>query len=273
MSIAQKDFDFLRKFVLEKTAISLGSDKIYLLESRLAPLCREYGLADVSEIVDLLRKSPLGRLSSSVLDAVTTNETYFFRDSKPFLELEKELIPELIARKGSRSTLKIWSAACSSGQEIYSVAMILEDKFPELKSWNVQLYASDVSSAMVDRTKAGVFNQLEVSRGLPSSMLIKHFSRKGESFYVKEHLKRCLEVFALNLASPWPALPKFDVVFLRNVLIYFDPPTKEAILRKVEKVLEPGGSLFLGGSESTLGLRTSLVRKMRTFCPLYVLPS
>ncbi len=273
MTLNQTDFEYLAKFVLEHSAISLGSDKMYLIESRLAPLCRQYGVANVSEIVASIRQNPRSKLSSSIVDAVTTNETYFFRDAKPFDELAKETLPRIIAKKGARSTLNVWSAACSSGQEIYSVAMMLEDSFPELKNWDVKLYASDISNAMVERTKAGVFNQLEVGRGLPAALLIKHFNRKGESFHVKDYLKGRLQVFPLNLASTWPSLPSFDIVFLRNVLIYFDPVVKQEILQKTERVLAKDGVLFLGGSESTLGLKTKLVREIGKFCAWYRLPS
>ncbi len=272
MTLNQADFEYLARFVLENSAISLGSDKMYLIESRLAPLCRQYGVANVSEIVASIRRNPNSKLSSSIVDAVTTNETYFFRDTKPFDELTNETLPRIIAKKGARSSLNIWSAACSSGQEIYSVAMMIEDNFPELRNWNVKLYASDISNAMVERTKAGVFNQLEVSRGLPTASLIKHFNRKGESFHVKEYLKGRLQVFPLNLASSWPSLPSFDVIFLRNVLIYFDPLVKQQILQRTERVLNKDGALFLGGSESTLGLKTKLVRETGKFCPWYRLP-
>ncbi len=269
MTLSQADFEYLARFVLEKSSISLGNDKMYLLESRLAPLCRQYGIDNLSEIVASIRQNPKSKLSNSVVDAVTTNETYFFRDVKPFDELGKEILPRIVARKGPNSSLNVWSAACSSGQEIYSVAMILEDSFPHLKNWSVKLYASDISSAMIERTKAGVFNQFEVSRGLSASLLIKHFNRKGESFYVKEYLKSRLQVFPLNLASPWPPLPSFDIIFLRNVLIYFNASTKQGILERVERVLDKEGALFLGGSESTLGLKTCLVRESGRYCPWY----
>jgi len=189
------------------------------------------------------------------VDAMTTNETSFFRDLHPFETFKRELVPELLKRNEASRTLNIWCAACSSGQEPYTLAMILHDSFPQLRAgWRVQLLAGDLSLEMLRRARAGLFSQLEVNRGLPAPLLVKYFQKDGASWQVKEELRAMIQFHELNLATAWPGLPAMDFVFLRNVLIYFDMEMKRQILRKVRGVLKPDGVLFLGGAETTLNI-------------------
>ena len=191
---------------------------------------------------------------------MTTNETTFFRDVHPFDALRTRVIPELMAARANERALTIWCGASSSGQEPYSIAITLREHFPQLAGWKVRLLATDLSSEMVRRTTAGSFSQLEVNRGMPAPMLVKWFDRRGVHWQAKPELCAMIEAFEMNLATPWPTLPAFDVVFLRNVLIYFDVETKRTILGKVRRAMRPDGWLFLGGAETTLNLDDAFER-------------
>lgn len=272
MTLSDSDFEFLSKYIVDNSAIVVSKDKEYLIESRLSPVCRRHGLAGISDLVQKLRLERFGPLGSDVVEAMTTNETYFFRDVKPFDGLKKEVLPELIARNASSKTLRIWCAASSSGQEPYSIAMVIRDSFPQLASWNVKIVCTDLSKAMVARTSEGIYSQLEVNRGLPAPMLIKYFEKRGDQWYIKPQLKELVTASEMNLAKPWPSLGRFDLVFMRNVLIYFDVPTKQRIFDSLAKVMTSGAYLFLGGSESTLGLRTNLIRTAGSVAHYYRAP-
>jgi chemotaxis protein methyltransferase CheR len=187
-----------------------------------------------------------------VVEAMTTNETSFFRDLHPFEALRTLLLPELILRRAAERRLRLWSNACSSGQEAYSLAMLLAMSFPAVHDWDLSILATDISREMVQRTQQGLFGQLEVNRGLPAPMLVRHFQRTGTQWQVKPELRRLIQAREMNLVEPWPTLPKFDVVMLRNVLIYFDLETKRNILRRVRQALRPDGYLFLGSAETPL---------------------
>ena len=191
---------------------------------------------------------------------MTTNETYFFRDQHPFDALAKAVLPQMIEKRMGRRALTLWCAACSSGQEPYTIAMVLREKFPELESWDVRILCTDISSEMLDRTRSGRYSQIEVNRGLPATMLIKYFGKVGTEWVVHEPLRRLLDVRALNLAGPWPSLGQIDIVFMRNVLIYFDVGTKSTILENTARSLAPDGVLFLGGAETTINLTASFRR-------------
>jgi len=254
MAITQADFAFVRKFVHDRAAIVLEDGKEYLVESRLSALARREGIASVDEVVRRLRGSPGGPLPRMVVEAMTTNESSFFRDVNPFTALKETVIPELLRLRAAEKTLQIWSCASSSGQEPYSLAMLLHENFPELFSWNVRILATDISSEMVARTKNGKFSQLEVNRGLPAPLLVKYFEKHGLEWQAREPLRRMLDTRELNLAGNWAGIPRVDLVMLRNVLIYFDMETKRGILGKVRQLLRPGGCMFLGTAESTMNL-------------------
>lgn len=255
-TLSPADLTFLRELVRERSAIVVDESKNYLIESRLAPVARRNGLGNLTDLVTMLRREHHGGpLHDLVVDAMTTNETTFFRDVHPWTALEHEFIPKLLERRAAQRTLTFWNAACSSGQEPYSLAMLLKDRFPHiLASWNVRIIATDLSAEMLGRAAAGRFTQLEVNRGLPAPSLLRHFRRDGAMWQISDELREMVEFRALNLVHPWPFVPHADVVFLRNVLIYFDLPTKQEILRRVRGVLRPDGYLLLGTAETTLNI-------------------
>ena len=253
-TISESDFSYVQKLVLERSAIVLEPSKAYLAESRLVSVARAQGLKSLGELITKLRSERFGGLHTQVVEAMTTNETSFFRDAHPFEALRTTVLPELIAKREQQRTLRIWSAASSSGQEPYTLAMLLREHFPVLKSWNVRILATDLSNEMVERTKTGQYSQLEMNRGLPATYLVKYFQRRGVSWQANDDLRSLLDCRQMNLAAPWPALPQTDIVFIRNVLIYFDQATKRDILGKIRRLLPPDGCLFLGGAETTLNL-------------------
>jgi chemotaxis protein methyltransferase CheR len=253
-TVTPDDFNLVRRVVHEGAAIVLEDGKEYLVESRLLPVARQRGLSSVAELVQWLRKDPAGELRTVVVEALTTNETSFFRDGRPFQALADEILPGLIASRAAERQLTVWSAACSSGQEVYSTAIVLQNALADRPGWRPRIIASDVSQAMVDRTREGLYSQLEVNRGLPVQGLMQHFTREGTQWRVHDSLRAMVETRQMNLAAPWPALPRMDLVLLRNVMIYFDTATKRRILGNVRSLLRPGGFLLLGGSETTLNL-------------------
>ena len=259
-SLDSSTFEYIRKLVLERSSISLESTKGYLVESRLSPLARKCGFSGVADLALELRRTTHGELHERVVDAMTTNETSFFRDLHPFETLQRHVLPEIISRRQQRRALHIWSAACSSGQEPYTIAMVLREQFPQLAGWKINIHATDLSREMVERASAGCYSQAEVNRGLPASSLVKHFQRQGLNWVVKPELRGAIEFSQLNLTHSWSRLPAMDVIFMRNVLIYFTPDTKRQILQKAHRQLSDGGVLFLGGAETTLGLHEHFER-------------
>jgi chemotaxis protein methyltransferase CheR len=262
------EFDYLRRLVREQSAIVLESGKEYLVEARLAGLVREQGMTTVTDLVAKLRGLRDGPLHTQVVEAITTNETLFFRDPPLWEALRKEVLPELIERRRPERRLHLWSAACSSGQEPYSLAMLLAEHFPELAGWKVGILATDLSTAMLARAREGSYSQLEVNRGMPAAMLVKHFVKEGMHWRVVPGLRRAVEFRPLNLDAAWPPLPRMDLVLLRNVLIYFDASTKQAIVARMRRQLHPDGYLLLGAAENLLGLDDAVDRMTlgRTIC-------
>jgi chemotaxis protein methyltransferase CheR len=259
MTLPATSFDWVRQLVHRESAIVLQPGKEYLVEARLLPIARRMGLDDVAKLVDQVRSRPTPEGTRSIVEALTTNETSWFRDGDPFTALTSTVLPSLTAARGPNERLQIWSAACSSGQEPYTIAMLLEDALPNAAS-RVSITATDLSREMVERTRAGRFSQLEVNRGLPAPMLVRHFGRVGAEWEVSAGLRRMVTASECNLAASFPRLGPFDVVYLRNVLIYFDLSTKQAILRRVREVMRPDGWLFLGAAETTLGVDDSWER-------------
>ena len=252
MALATVDFDYITTFVRQRAAIVLEPGKEYLIESRLGPLAREAGLSDLAALVARMRAGD-EQLNSAVVDAMTTNETLFFRDQVPFRTMTEEVLPALAQRRPLKR-IRIWSAACSSGQEPYSLAMIGSDFLETHPGWGIEIFATDISEEMLARTAEGRYSQLEVNRGLPAAQLVRHFKRSGTGWQIEDRLRAMVTVRALNLARPFSDVPPQDVVFLRNVLIYFDVATRREILDRVSNVLAPDGYLFLGSAETTMFL-------------------
>lgn len=260
MTISLQSFTFVRELVRAESAIVLGAGKEYLVESRLVPLARAAGHRDVDSYVTELssRRPPVGL--KHVVEALTTNETSWFRDAEPFTALRSTVLPALAKARPDR-TLRIWAGACSSGQEPYSIVMTALDA-PELAGWTIDLLATDLSEEMLERARIGEYSQLEVNRGLPATSLVRHFERNGPRWRIKQPIRDRVQLRQLNLTRPFPILGRFDVVFLRNVLIYFDRPTKRDVLRRVRQVMAPDGYLFLGAAETTLGVDDDWEREL-----------
>jgi chemotaxis protein methyltransferase CheR len=252
MTISPDAFTFVRELVRAESAIVLEPGKEYLVESRLVPLARTAGHPDVDAFVRELSRCRNPATLRLVVEALTTNETSWFRDCDPFTALRQSILPALARARPSRQ-IRVWAAACSSGQEPYSILMTAQDT-PELTGWKVDMLATDLSQEMLDRARAGQYSQLEVNRGLPATTLVRHFERSGLGWRISPALAAQVQFRQLNLMRPFPPMGRFDVVFLRNVLIYFDLATKRDILRRVRQVMAPDGHLFLGAAEMTMGV-------------------
>jgi chemotaxis protein methyltransferase CheR len=259
MSLSRASFEFVRALLLERSAHSLEDDKVYLVETRLLPLARRHGFDSVEGLVLRLRARSDPGLLAELVEAMTINETLFFRDGGPFEVLRRVVLPELLARRAAARRLNIWSAACSTGQEPYSVAMILRQHFPALAGWDVRLVASDLSDAVLERARRGRYSELEVSRGLPPELREACFRQEEDGWQIRDELRRMVDFRRINLSGAWPTLPPLDLVLLRNVLIYFDPPTRRRILARIRGVLQPDGYLLLGGAETTHNLDDGFV--------------
>jgi chemotaxis protein methyltransferase CheR len=257
--IPANELDYVRTLARVKAAIVIEAAKDYLIESRLEPVARREGFASTHEFIRSMRENQgPGRLHDATIDALTTNETLFFRDHHPFDALRQTVLPELISARGRYRKLRIWSAACSSGQEPYSIAMLIADKFPELDSWDLRIIATDLSDTILDQARAGAYSKFEINRGLPAPMLVKYFEQHDQRWVIRENLRKKIEFRKLNLAEKFPILPQFDLIFLRNVMIYFDLKTKRQILSSVRRVLAPDGYLALGSSETPLTITADL---------------
>jgi chemotaxis protein methyltransferase CheR len=260
MALSLADFDYVRTLVQQRSAIVLEPDKLYLAEARLGSLARQEGHSSAEHLVAQMRARPENGLQRKVVEAMTTNETSFFRDVHPFETLRQVLLPQLLQRRASERALRIWSAACSTGQEPFSLAMLLREYFPQLQSWQVQLNATDLSTDVLERARQGMFSQLDVNRGLPARLLIKYFRQRGNIWQINEDVRRMVEFSQLNLVGDWPRHGAFDIICLRNVLIYFSLATRQSILAKVRQLLRSDGFLFLGGAETTLNVDDNFER-------------
>lgn len=247
------DFDYICTMIRQRSGIVLDTEKGYLVESRLMPVARDEGLSSLPELVARLRGKSTQELQRKVVEALTTNETSFYRDLHPFEALKSQLLPELQTQLPAGQKIHIWCAACSSGQEPYSIAMLIREHLPALAN-KVKIVATDLSMDILSRAKKGAYNQFEVNRGLPAMLLMKYFERQGLEWQVKPEIRNMVEFRLLNLLEHWSVLPAVDIVFLRNVLIYFDIETKKNLLSKVRRQLRPGGYLFLGAAETVINL-------------------
>jgi chemotaxis protein methyltransferase CheR len=246
------DYEFLRKLLKERSGLDLSADKQYLVESRLIPLARKSGLPGIAELVAKI-KSGAEALTSEVVEAMTTNETFFFRDKIPFDHLRETIFPALVQARASRRSLRIWCAASSTGQEPYSIAMCVK-QFTGLSGWRVEIVATDLSQEVLEKSKAGIYSQFEVQRGLPIQMLVKHFTQIGELWQLNADIRGMVQHRQLNLLQDFSHLGTFDVIFCRNVLIYFDQDTKVGIFDRLARLLDTDGVLLLGAAESVVGI-------------------
>ena len=257
MSITPADFAYIRELVRHGSAIALEDGQSYLVEARLGALSRREGFDSLEGLIARVRSerdAPEG-LRCRVVEAMTTNESSFFRDVHPFEALRKALIPALIANRAGPRRLRIWCAACSSGQEPYSIAMLLREHFGrELEGWDVSILATDLSTEILEKAREGRYTQMEVNRGVPAHLLVKFFRKSGPAWQLNDEVRRMVSFERLNLMGPWPRVGPVDVAFLRNVLIYFRPEAKRLLLDRMAGVLAADGHLFLGNAETTLNL-------------------
>jgi chemotaxis protein methyltransferase CheR len=255
--MTESDFLFAQQFILEKTGIVISNEKRYLIETRLDPVARQLGLGSLQALIARLRLRDVHAERLSV-DALTTNETLFFRDKTPFDALRELILPQLAAARRGSGMIRIWSAACSTGQEAYSIAMMLEEMRPVMGGVRVEIIATDISEKVLEQAKAGLFSQFEVQRGLPVKLLLKHFTQEGARWRIDPALKRDISFRPGNLLQPFGHLGRFDIILCRNVMIYFSEATKRDILKRMAETLAPDGCLLLGGAETVLGLTEAL---------------
>lgn len=260
MTITARTFEFVSQLVVTRAAIVLDAGKEYLVESRLGPVAKAHGFGSIDDLATAMASAPHGAMHRDTVEAMTTNETSFFRDIHPFEALKKAILPDIIARNAASRQLTIWCGAASSGQESYSVAMLVREHFPELRNWKLTFIATDLSNAILAKARSGRYTQLEVNRGLPAPLLVKYFTKDGMEWVIKDELRQMIDFRELNLIERWPMMSQVDIVMMRNVLIYFDVSTKKTILRNVRAVMSPQGYLMLGGAETTMGLDDQLER-------------
>jgi chemotaxis protein methyltransferase CheR len=258
--VTSDDYRFVAKLLRERSAIVLDPKRRYLINARLAPLAQRHGLTGTAQLIERLRAASDQTLVDDVVEAMVTTETSFFRDTHPFETLRTSVLPELIERRRPQRQLNIWCAASSSGQEPYSLAILLREHFPELAGWRILLSGTDISRNMLERSKAARYSQVEVDRGLPPELLLKWFQQDGSFWQLDDRIRGDVTFTPMNLAKPWPAMPAWDIIFLRNVMIYFDNEMKRGILQRAARVLRKDGYLLLGGSETTLNLNASFCR-------------
>jgi chemotaxis protein methyltransferase CheR len=252
------DFDALRVLLSRTSGLSLDVDKAYLAESRLQPLMQRLEIRDLGALVKRLLAKTDPELERDVVDAMTTNETFFFRDRVPFDNFRSIVLPHLLQARKDIRQIRIWCAACSTGQEPYSLAMLLDEEAQKLSGWNVDILATDLSRAVITAAREGVYTQFEIQRGLPISQLLRYFRQEGDRWRISEHLRSRVRFQEFNLLSDYGELGRFDVIFCRNVLIYFDVPNKQDVLNRMARVLQPDGYLFLGTAETVVGLTEAL---------------
>jgi chemotaxis protein methyltransferase CheR len=269
MKVSPVQFEFLRDLLRRRTGVVIDDSKQYLVVARLLPIVRQRAIPSLDTLVDRIRKTGDKALEKDVLNAMMTHETSFFRDKSPY-ETLRQLVTEMIPKRSAHRQLVIWSAACSTGQEPYSMAMLLNEHFPDLvATWRIRIIATDISEPVLARAREGVFSELETNRGLPAELLKKYFRPLQGKWSIVQECRRLVEFRCLNLNGPWPALPPCDVIFLRNVMLYFDVPTRAALVTKMRRVLKPDGALFLGGAETMIGIDTGYDRLAGAGCSYY----
>ena len=252
------NFNFITDLLYKRSGLVLGQEKAYLLENRLSPLVRQHELADLDALIQKLRSGTIAGLAEEIIDIMTTNESLFFRDSKPFEQLRATTIPYLAKARANHRKLRIWSAAASTGQESYSIAMVLEEEKERLANWNIEILGTDLSNVALNRAKSGIYSQFEVQRGMSVQMLLKYFTKIENNWQVNDSIRAMTKFQVFNLLDDPSNFGMFDVIFCRNVLIYFDRETKAQVLNRISRVLAPDGVLFLGATETILGIDTNL---------------
>jgi chemotaxis protein methyltransferase CheR len=250
------DYEYLQKLLKDRSGLILSADKRYLVESRLIPLARRAGVAGISELVQKM-KSGAEPLIVNVVEAMTTNETFFFRDKVPFDHFSQTIMPTLLEARKARRAIRIWCAACSTGQEPYSLAMMMKEMGATLAGWRTEIIATDLSQEVLEKSRAGIFSQFEVQRGLPIQMLVKYFTQVNELWQISAEIRGMVQFKQLNLLQDFSHLGVFDVIFCRNVLIYFDLEAKIGVLDRLARVIEPDGFLTLGAAETVVGVTNS----------------
>lgn len=248
------DFQLMASLVRERSGLVLSEDKAYLLESRLTPITRKKGFKSLDDLIDAIKTKRDEALIGDVVEAMTTNESLFFRDSKPFDQLRDLIFPQLLETRAGSKRIRIWSAACSSGQEPYSIAMLIKEAGAKFANWDIEIVATDLSEEMLERGRLGVYSQFEVQRGLPITMLVKYFKQDGDRWEIDPALRSMVSYKPFNLLDDPSKLGKFDIVMCRNVLIYFDQETKGKVLNRISDIMPSDGVLYLGGAETVLGI-------------------
>ena len=247
------EFEFIADLLKTRSGLALTKEKAYLIESRLNPVARKWNFAGFDELVQAMRSGGKEELLVDVTEAMTTNESFFFRDQKPFEQFRDVVLPYMLQRRADAKSIRIWSAACSSGQEPYSLAMMLKENEAKLAGWQVEILATDLSNQILDKARDGMYSQFEVQRGLPIRLLIKYFTQEGERWQISESIRKMVSFKPFNLLESPAGLGTFDVVFCRNVLIYFDAPTRARVLDNLAKLMPKDGFLYMGGAETVLG--------------------
>lgn len=268
MSASPESFKYVCELVHRRAAILIEAGKEYLVDARLAPIAKAHGFASVDALVAKLKTDERAPLCHEVIEAMTTNETSFFRDVHPFETLRTTILPNLIRARSNTKCIRIWCAAASTGQEPYTIALIIREHFPELANWNIQIIATDINATVLARARTGIFRQLEVNRGLPAPLLVKHFEKIGADWQISAAIRQMVSFQEVNLLGRWPLFSQQDIIFMRNVLIYFDIPTKRDLLRRVRESLREDGYLFLGGAETTINIDNQLV-SIRSSASIY----
>ena len=253
------NFGWLCRHLYDTTGLVLGTDKMYLIESRLAPIARKWDIATLDALTDALRGRESADLRREVVDAMMTNESFFFRDIKPFDQFRQVVLPRLLQAKAGQKSFRIWSAACSTGQEPYTLAMIIKEEQAKFADWRIEIVATDISHDALDRARTGSYSQFEVQRGLPIQLLVKYFRQSDDRWQIVPEIREMVQFREFNLLGKLTGLGTFDVVFCRNVLIYFDQATKAAVLDRIARQMPPDGVLYLGGAETVLGVSEKFV--------------
>ncbi len=259
-NITAADFEFVSRLVKDEAAIFLEKGKEYLVAARLEPTAKSLGLQSIEALVTKLRKGREKDLIRKVVESLTTHETSFFRDNEPFEMLRQSVLPKIIAAQQQSRELTIWCGAASSGHEPYSLCMLLRENFPDLVNWKLRFIATDISNAILEKAKSGVYSQVEVNRGLPVRYLVKYFDKVGQQWIIKEDLRKMVEFGEQNLLHPFTRIPKVDLMMLRNVLIYFDIAAKKEILARIRGVMKQSSYLFLGTAETTINIDDAFER-------------
>ncbi len=248
------EYDYLRQFLKSRSGLVLSNEKQYLIESRLLPVARKAGLQSIAALVAKLKEPRETVLAEAVVEAMTTSESFFYRDKTPFEHFTQMMMPEMLKARASQKKIRIWCAAASTGQEPYTLAMCLKEMERQLLGWRIEILGTDISNEVLDRAKAGTYTQFEVQRGLPIQLLLKYFTQQGESWTIAPELRSMVQWRKFNLLDSFASFGQFDIVFCRNVLIYFDQATKVDILGRISKIMATDGYLVLGAAETVVGL-------------------